>query len=52
MPHINLAFPFIAPEQFEQFVSMAQKNLSNRKAFKVVLREFKHFNHGKIAFCG
>jgi len=55
MPHVNLAFPFFDPSEFEVAHSRLQarfgKNISfisaNFDAFEVTFAEFGFFDHGK-----
>jgi poly(A) polymerase len=47
MPHINLLFPFIHQNQFEQEAEKLKQSLSMIKPFTVRLEMFQHFEHGK-----
>ncbi|KRX00483.1 RNA ligase/cyclic nucleotide phosphodiesterase [Pseudocohnilembus persalinus] len=47
MPHINICFPFVRPEKFNEFVQEFQKDFENLEPFKITLNKFQHFDHGK-----
>ncbi len=49
MPHINMAFPFLQPTEFELGKSMMQEELKDFPAFKIRFNELGYFSHGKKA---
>jgi 2'-5' RNA ligase len=46
MPHVNLIFPFVTPEQFPTAASLLSEALSGFEPFEVKFDSFKSFNHG------
>jgi poly(A) polymerase len=47
MPHINLLFPFIIPENFQFAAETASKALSVIEPFEMLFDCVNHFSHGK-----
>ncbi|EGG14510.1 hypothetical protein DFA_12286 [Cavenderia fasciculata] len=47
MPHINLIFPFVKIDQFEEKHEQLQSVLSYFSSFTLVFKEFSNFQHGK-----
>ncbi|KYR03112.1 hypothetical protein DLAC_00607 [Tieghemostelium lacteum] len=47
MPHINLIFPFVKIEDFDNKFTELQKVIGTFKPFKLVYRDFGYFQHGK-----
>jgi len=45
MPHINLPYPFYAPEQFNQTLPSLVKACAQLSTFTVTLAEFRFFLH-------
>ena len=47
MPHINMAFPFLPPEEFDIGAELLQNELKDFPAFKIKFNELGYFAHGK-----
>eukprot|EP00826_Nyctotherus_ovalis_P004563 TRINITY_DN10999_c0_g1_i1.p1 TRINITY_DN10999_c0_g1~~TRINITY_DN10999_c0_g1_i1.p1 ORF type:complete len:187 (-),score=43.67 TRINITY_DN10999_c0_g1_i1:112-672(-) len=47
MPHINLAFPFVPPEDFDKAKALLEAELADFKAFRVTFKELGYFAGGK-----
>jgi 2'-5' RNA ligase len=47
MPHVNLFFPFVHPNNFSVAHEELTKALANVEPFQVTLSEICHFDHGK-----
>ena len=46
-PHINLLYPFVPSSEFESAAAILKPLLAKRAPFRVTLRSFKYFLHGK-----
>jgi hypothetical protein len=44
MPHINLSFPFLPPDQFEEAQKKLQEEFKDFNSFDITLSSFDHFN--------
>ena len=47
MPHINMAFPFLPPNEFETGAQILKEELKKLSPFSIKFREMKYFDHGK-----
>ena len=47
MPHINLAFPFVPPDDFVKAKQMLEAELADFSAFKITFKELGYFTGGK-----
>jgi len=49
MPHINIVYPFVPCEDFEEYAPKVKKAVSTIKPFTIKLRELKYFVHNQSA---
>jgi RNA 2',3'-cyclic 3'-phosphodiesterase len=49
MPHINLAFPFVDPNDFDNAYEILQKKFGSLKPFKIIFKDLGVFKHAKKA---
>lgn len=47
MPHINLAFPFVQPKEFDNVFLLLQKNFQNLQPFNLKFENLGIFKHAK-----
>jgi len=47
MPHVNLLFPFVPPEDFATAAALASAALKDIEPFDLTFDSFKSFNHGQ-----
>jgi 2'-5' RNA ligase len=46
MPHVNLLFPFLFPEQFERAAEQVSLALAKIEPFETIFDSVQHFQHG------